>query len=250
MNLYAYGLSDEITAAALAFEEGAGIEGAKPFLIECGGIRAIVSEFGGERVEVTRANLRAHNRVNGLVLAETTPLPFRFGTVATAAGLVQYVEANREMLLATLERMRGCVEMSVKIMWDVEAMRRASEITDETLPPTAAVEGAVGPGAAYLAAKRREMAASEALKSKAEEIVAWLARGVGDAACETRTEVEPERELVVRVAHLVERVRLDVYRERLQAAREERAGELRFLTSGAWPPYSFSNIASQKPKFA
>lgn len=243
MNLYAYGLSDE-TGTTLAFDEGAGVGGAKPFLIEGGGVCAVVSEFADERVAVTRENLRAHNRVVGRVLAETTPLPFRFGTLVTPVRLERYVDDNREALLAALARVRGCVEMSVKIMWETEAVRREVETRVEARPSATA-----GPGAAYLASKRRAMAGSEALRAKADEIATWLAGVVGDAARETRVEVAPERELVVRAAHLVERVRVGEYRERLRAARvDERGRELRFLTSGAWPPYSFSEVASQKKR--
>jgi hypothetical protein len=51
--------------------------------------------------------------------------------------------------------------------------------------------------------------------------------------------VSPEGSLVVRAAHLVVRERVEEYRERLRAAGDERR-ELRLLTSGPWPPYSFS----------
>jgi hypothetical protein len=49
--------------------------------------------------------------------------------------------------------------------------------------------------------------------------------------------------MAVAVSHLVERAKLVQYNERLANARKER-GELRFLTSGAWPPYNFCNIDS------
>lgn len=237
-NLYAYGLSDGGLTAA--FEEGAGVGGAKPFLIDAGDLRAVVSEFEGERAGVTRENLRAHNRVLGRVLAVATPLPFRFGTIVAAARLVQYMEANREALHGALGRVSGCVEMSVKIMWQAEELRREAEMHAAARPPTAATT----PGAAYLLAKRRALAGSDALKAKAAEIAAWLARALGDAVRESRVEIEPERELVVRAAHLVGRARLEEYRERLRAARAERGRELRFLTSGAWPPYSFSDVST------
>jgi hypothetical protein len=45
----------------------------------------------------------------------------------------------------------------------------------------------------------------------------------------------------VRAAHLVERERVVAYRERLRSLGAERVG-LRFLTSGPWPPYSFSDV--------
>ncbi|HET9532303.1 MAG TPA: GvpL/GvpF family gas vesicle protein, partial [Blastocatellia bacterium] len=53
--------------------------------------------------------------------------------------------------------------------------------------------------------------------------------------------VRPADALVIVAAHLVERAHVGVYRERLSSIRRER-DDLRFLISGAWPPYSFVRI--------
>lgn len=241
MRFYVYGLSEEVSETTLA--GCAGVGGGSPFLFEKDGMRAVVSEFKEERVAVTRENLKAHNRVLGSVLAETTPLPFRFGTLASAGTLAQYIEAHRTQLDAALARVRGCVEMSVKILWetgDVKAadLKRAAarEAGQAAARPTT--------GAAYLAAKRAEMAADEELKKREEEVAVWLSGALGEAVKESRVEVRHGQALVVRAAHLVERARLGEYRERVREARARGRGELSFLTSGAWPPYSFSELSS------
>jgi hypothetical protein len=53
--------------------------------------------------------------------------------------------------------------------------------------------------------------------------------------------VRSSERLVLSAAHLVERVQLQHYREKVAEARENRP-DLHFLTSGPWPPYSFANI--------
>lgn len=253
MNLYAYCLSDEETAATLAGLAGVG--GGKVRVVDCGGLAAVVSDFAEAKVAVTRENVAAHNGVVGAVLARATPLPFRFGTVAGAAQLAAYVAANETSLRGALARVRGCVEMSVKIIWDAEGVRRreaeesGSDAGGEQREASQVVAGVAGGdgggggggGAAYLAAKRREIVGGERMQEHAEELAAWLAGRVGEAARESKVDVRPEQSLVVRAAHLVERARLEDYRARVQAAREERATDLRFLTSGAWPPYSFTS---------
>ncbi len=100
-----------------------------------------------------------------------------------------------------------------------------------------------GRGAAYLSAKRREILGDESLRSEAEETARWLAARLDEAVRETETSVRPRDALVLAVAHLVERRRLEEYRERLRAARLER-DQLHFLTSGPWPPYSFVQARS------
>jgi hypothetical protein len=237
MTLYAYCLSDELTAGML--EDAAGVGGQGPRLLEHEGISVAVSDFEGERVSVERQNVFAHERVVQRVLRYVTPLPFRFGTLVTAHRLEEYLAGNRAQLLQGLERVRGSVEMSVKIIWDTEAVRREGFKAESRSGEKGG--RALGKGAAYLAARRKAILGDEALKERAEELSAWLIERIGEAASETDVRVRPREALVVRAAFLVGRERLQEYQTRMEEARREREG-LRFLTSGPWPPYSFSYI--------
>jgi hypothetical protein len=232
MKLYVYCLSDDVLAGAI--EGCAGVAGARLRLRSCGAITAIVSETGCEHVAVTRENALAHDRVIRSLLGETTPLPFRFGTVVTPDELEGYVEARKAEIESLLDRVRGAVEMGVKIIWDKEIARRTIEESGDDCVPG-------GPGAAFLFAKRRELEAGEALKSRAEGIAGWMQNQLNSVVRDTIVSVRPSGALVIDAAHLVERARIGEYRERLKRIRQERS-DLRFLTSGAWPPYSFARI--------
>jgi len=242
MNFYVYCLSDEVTGEMI--ESVAGVR-ASPRLIQYGGIAAVVSPFEDESVPVTRENVFAHERVIGHVLAHTTPLPCRFGTVVDAARLEGYVNSQRERLEAQLARVRGCVEMSVKVIWPVAGVKGDATGRDTNVDAPVDESGAqsAGRGTAFLMEKRRQILGDETLKARAEGVTAWLDARLGETARETRVVVRPMEALVVAAAHLVERVRLEEYQERLGAARKERA-DLHFLTSGPWPPYSFSQTNS------
>jgi hypothetical protein len=54
--------------------------------------------------------------------------------------------------------------------------------------------------------------------------------------------LSPSEAISVRAAHLVERERVAEYRTRLRALAAERR-DVRLLTSGPWPPYSFSEMS-------
>lgn len=231
MNLYAYCLSDHVTAAALG--DVAGVCGERPRLLACHDVQAVVSDFAGERVTVEREHVFAHERVIRRVLQQATPLPFRFGTLATQERLLAYVEESRAVLMKNLERVRGSVEMSVKIIWD------ATETREEVAG--GAIEKSEGKGTAYLSALRREIQGEAQLKERAEELAAWLKKRVGDVASEHDLSLNPFESLVIRAAFLIRREQLAEYKRRVECARHERS-RLRFLTSGPWPPYSFSNI--------
>ncbi|HWS87230.1 MAG TPA: GvpL/GvpF family gas vesicle protein [Pyrinomonadaceae bacterium] len=242
MSLYVYCLGEDLPESA--FEGLAGVGGARVRALTFGGLTALVSEAGEEAAVVSEENLLAHNRVNAAALAVTTPLPCRFGTRAAPERLAEYVSNNEAALSAALARVRGRVEMSVKLMGKAEGQK--AEIETEgggTLRPVAAgVElGAKGAGTAFLLKKRREILGEEGARRRAEEAAAWLASGVGELARETAERLSLTKALLVGAAHLVERGRVEDYRVRLRALAAERR-DLRLLTSGPWPPYSFSDI--------
>jgi hypothetical protein len=120
-------------------------------------------------------------------------------------------------------------------LWDAEAINREVE---ETGAAVALESRPRGPGAAFLESKRRELKRTAEIKALAEEVAGWLASEIGDAARESNIEIVPGRAMALRAAHLVARPRLKDYRARLDEARRARP-DLRFLTSGPWPPYNF-----------
>lgn len=258
MSLYVYCLGDALGAESFAGLRGVG--GARVRVVALGVLAAVVSEFEGEAAEVSAENVRAHNRVNAAALALATPLPFRFGTVAREQRLAAYVSENEAALLDALARVRGCVEMSVKVRRaEAEGRRqRSNEVGEEAeggrgaapegdaVTADEAAEGSagVGRGTAFLLAKRREVLGDEALRRSAEEVAAWLVSRVSELVRESSARVRPSEALFVRASHLVERARLEAYRSRVRELTAERA-DLHFLASGPWPPYSFSEIGSR-----
>lgn len=239
MKLYLYCLSDDLQACQV--ESVAGIAGALTRRVDLGAVRAVVSDVQIHEVKVTKENVLAHERVIDRVMAQTTPLPFRFGVVVKPDELQSYVESNEDRLRALLDRVRGAVEMNVKIIWDREAIRN-QRAEKQSLDDARKAEDA-GPGLRFLLAKQQEMAVEREVKSKAEEIAAWLDQGVDNLVRDKVVTLNPDESLVIRAAYLVERGRVAEYKERVNSLSRER-NELHFLTSGAWPPYSFTHLRS------
>jgi hypothetical protein len=242
MSLYVYCLGDDLSGAA--FEGLAGVGGTRVFVSALGALAAVVSEAGDEAAAVNEENLLAHNRVNAAALAVSTPLPCRFGTRAAPERLAEYVAGHAAALAAALARVRGCVEMSVKFM--EKAAGRSATVESEAERVVGATAGgadvnAAGAGTAFLLKKRREILGEEGARRRAEETAAWLASGVGELAREAVVRLSPPEAIFVRAAHLVERARVAEYRARLRALAAGRP-DLRLLTSGPWPPYSFGDI--------
>ena len=228
MKLYAYCLADGID---MVEQPTLGISGASVWVWKTGNLSILVSDIDADSVPVTRDNALAHAAVVRSILSRTTPLPFRFGTIVTDEQLRSYVLAHRPALGTKLAALRGCIEMSVKIIW-------ASVQTDEA---TSSPNPAQGPGATFLAEKRREIRGDETHAAQATEISTWLHEQVKDLIRHEQVTLRPTEKLVLAAAHLIERTKIPQYREKLIEVRQKRP-ELHFLLSGPWPPYSFANI--------
>jgi len=226
MNLYVYCLAENVAELT---QPVTGISGAKVELIELEGFKVLVSEFDGSSVPVTRDNVLAHDAAVRSVLDVTTPLPFRFGSVVAEQQLASFLSARRAALETKLAQVRGCLEMSVKIIWETDQADIAPE------------DNELGPGATFLQQKRREILGGEQRAARAKEVSSWLHEQVGMVVKDEQTSLSPTQKLIVAAAHLIKRDRIQQYREQLVEIRKMRP-ELHFLVSGPWPPYSFSNI--------
>src|SRR5215217_6537066 len=116
MKLYVYCLTEGIDSLSGPIR---GISGAQVRLDKMEELGVLVSEFNDETVRVTQENAMNHAAVVRSVLDRTTPLPFRFGTLVTEQQLRSYVLSRKPALETNLSLVRGCVEMSVKIIWEL-----------------------------------------------------------------------------------------------------------------------------------
>ena len=230
MKLYVYCLTAGIDALPYTVR---GIGGGEVRLVNAGDFSVVVSDFAGEKAPVRRENVMAHAAVVQSALKHTTPLPFRFGVLVTQAQLESFVTARHDALKARLNLVRGCVEMSVKVISSGDGELRRLEEETERLEDK--------PGTVFLLEKRRELLGSEARVTEAQQIASWLRTQIGEVVRETRIDTNLTDKLLLSTSHLVERGVLEQYRARLKSARLERP-ELNFLVSGPWPPYSFANI--------
>ena len=186
MKLYVYCLAENISALTSPVS---GISGAKVELLNLEGFSLLVSEFDGDSAPVTRENALAHDAVVRSVLDETTPLPFRFGTLVSGEQLGSYLSARRESLTTKLAEVRGCLEMSVKIIGNADPTDVVPESNE------------LGPGATFLQQKRREIFGGE----QAREVASWLSEQVGRLVKQERIVLSPTQKPLVAAAHLVER---------------------------------------------
>ena len=227
MKLYAYCLLEDADVLEASLT---GISGAAVRTLQIDEFAVLISDLEAEAVAVTRENALAHAAVVRSVLYRTTPLPCRFGTLVSEPQLRSYIAAHKPALQNRFEHVRGCVEMSVKIIRELSTGNKRVQALDE-----------VTSGTRFLEEKRRELLGEETNAAEATEISGWLRGQVEGWTRDEQVTVRPSEKLAVAAAHLVERHSIPQYKERVASARESRP-DLHFLLSGPWPPYSFANI--------
>jgi hypothetical protein len=156
--------------------------------------------------------------VEELMPRSTAVLPGRLGQdFADADALAQAVHADAESLRAGLRRVRGCVELGLRVLRPERAP--AAE------PPLA--------GAQYMRARLAEESELERLAVEIHEPLARLARASSRRAA-------PAPSVLVESAYLVQLDRVEPFRDEL-ARLESSRPELAFVCTGPWPPYSFAS---------
>jgi hypothetical protein len=164
----------------------------------------------------TPANLRTHHHLIAS-LADDLPaiLPARFGTTLDEAELAMTLRLRAGSLAASLRRVRGRSQMTIRI-------------AGVTSPPAEAGVSRPQSGAAYLRAR-----ASRERLPGFEPVQRTLARWVREERVERRGSVAS-------VYHLVPRRSVAAY---LRAAQRALAGAgLRSVISGPFPPYAFTQF--------
>jgi hypothetical protein len=177
--------------------------------VPCDGLTALCAPAEPRQGEPTPDALWHHEEVVEGLMEGRDLLPVRFGTlVSDEEAAARAVMDRREELAASLERVRGAVELAV---------RAHPREPDEA--PFAAT------GIDYIRAKSKRM-----------ELARLLHDALASIARDSRARPGPE---LLRTAYLVDRDDVDRFVALVRQLEESHA-ELDLVCTGPWPPYSFS----------
>jgi len=242
VRLYVYGVTTAARARVPAGLTGVGGSAAPVRLVPVGPIAAVVSP-APDLVRARRRDVMAHQDVLTRVGRSAPLLPARFGLIAEdEASLRATLEREAEANLAALERVRGRVEMNLKV---AVAESGLAELVRESAKIRKLRED-VGRSPEYTARIRLGEAVAEGLRRRAESVAEEARRGLADLV---EDEVPgPETDgYVANISFLVDADQVDAVSravERLAVAAASRA-ELRL--TGPLPCYSFCAQPAPQP---
>src|SRR5437667_10506101 len=161
--------------------------------------------------EANARTLAVHHEVVATTLDAAAVVPFRFGTVVATADVDAWLDAHAQLVRTTLAQLRGCVEMSVKLL-----RLHCGHSIERTCRECA--DGA--PGVVQL----RELAERLVTQSGIER---WRYRSPSSGS-----------NVAGSVAFLVPRSEVDGFLARI-APVASRATGIAVVPTGPWPTYSF-----------
>jgi Gas vesicle synthesis protein GvpL/GvpF len=213
--IYAYGIADPTPGLPPGHR---GIGGAALRILETNGLAVVYSRHRSLRPHPTPELVLAHERVLEAVMAHGPVLPMRFGTQLDSTDrLADAVAGRRRELLSALDRVRGCVELGVRVL-------------PNDPPPTRAQSSPSG----------RDYVLSLAAAQRRNERVAADIHGPLQALASASVVRERSTSPAVMVAaYLVDARRVESFRRRAgELAANHR--DISIAVTGPWPPYSFT----------
>jgi hypothetical protein len=238
-SLYIYAFCDR-PAEGLALE---GLNGAPVRFVEAGGVFAAVSDAPAGRLRPQRRLLAAHQGVLAAIAGEVSTLPAAFGLIADSEDmLIDAVTQNASTLAGELERVAGCVEMEVRLGWDVPSVFEHLVEIDETLRAMRDRLVALGDGAPHDLRVEIGRRVERVLEANRNASAHAVIEGVEDACREIdRLDPASESELV-RLTALVAKDSIPAFEAAIQRIAESFDDTHAFRLSGPFAPHSFVDL--------
>jgi hypothetical protein len=211
--IYVYGF----LAAPAELPQLSGLAGAPVEPLELAGMTLALSRLEGGAPEATEESVLCHARVvEELTRTADAVLPARFGLVfSDEAGLRRAVDEHAGELRRGLERVRGCVELGLRV-----------------LAPEPVEEPVAAGGGEYLRARLRETTERDRLACEVDDALVGLAR-------HHVLRSPPSGEVLLTAAYLVPEGSVEQFRRALRKL-EWSHPQLDLICTGPWPPYSFA----------
>jgi hypothetical protein len=169
------------------------------------------------------------------LVADRAVLPVRFGAILAGETTVRAIlAAHYTNFVTSLDRVRGRVELGLRILWDDDLQKTDSGLqTADSSHQLSAISGR-----SYLLARLEEERQLRAWRERAETLAMELSASLSRLAVESVQQTLITPRLLLTAAYLVEQDQVVAFRLEVEALKATHPA-LHFLCTGPWPPYSF-----------
>lgn len=223
-----------------------GVYGSDVYCLPHREIGAIISDISDLELEIAEENILAQERVIEEMMENAPILPMRFGTIVDGEEKVLAMLKNYyHDFVENLQRVRGKVELGVKILWEPNEIR--GEIVDLNEKVKMIRQGLekLSPSRRYMQEKLEEYLIERATRRRAKVLIADVHLKLERCAEDSCLKKMVSPKMILNASYLVLRERVDDFRREFQGVRKQHR-RLAFLYSGPWPPYSFITVEPQE----
>jgi hypothetical protein len=210
-----------------------GIDTRTPQILNCGDVAAVISESPRVPPAPEVEKLWLHEKLIERLMCDRAVLPVRYGTQLTSErAVLELLSSNQTAFCSNLGRVRGRVELSVRVMWD-------------DLPCHAPDAGkpAVG-GRDYMQTRLLEERDRRARCKRGQALVDQVDAVLSTFADQHTAKLLATPRMLLTAAYLVNCERVTEFRAAIRRLACDRPN-LQFLCTGPWPPYNFVDVVVQ-----
>jgi hypothetical protein len=220
-----------------------GVDAAPVYAIGDGRVAAVVSDSPDRRVRPERRKLAAHHDVLKRLMADHAVLPMAFGLIADGPDAVRRIlRLNARAFDDQLERVRGKVEMGLRVAWDVpNIFEYATAIHAELAELRDRIfRGGREPSQDDKIELGR--AFDRLMTEDREAHVDRVTRALAGRCVEITTNKPRDEREVMNLACLVDRDRLEDFELGVVESARGFDHNFAFDYNGPWPPHNFVEI--------
>ena len=237
--IYVYAIIDRPEAG---LPDLVGLQDAPLVSLPCQEIAAVISPFTtqGKSAEIEQSgpNVWRHEAVLEALMDSHSVLPVRFGEIFSNENAVTAMLLTHQSEYATnLQRVRGRVELSLRVIWTAEADPVPFQ---ETVVVEAGTKKVMS-GYEYMQSRLKEENGVEARRRKAEAMAMALQKALVEITVESSHQVVLTSPLCLKTAYLIAKRDVQAFREQIEH-QVLIFPEVRFLLTGPWPAYNFVTV--------
>jgi hypothetical protein len=231
--------AEEIELGPIGIGEGAN----RVYTVHHGDLAAVVSDTPIKLYDPTRDNLLAHELVNETVMKEHTVIPMSFGTIfRTEDDVVELLRSTGKAFQDVLQKLRGKIELGLKVLWDRDAVVERLEREDGEISGLRREIAEASQGSTYFARMQLGRLIETALEERANTFVSEIYERLKPVSVASRSSKVIGENMIMNVAFLVDRSLEEAFDEAVKGLNDRYHDVLSFKYTGPWPPYNFVNI--------
>ncbi len=241
---YLFGIADCAQTKSIG-QVGFGDPPSEVTLINCGSLAAVVGKAKNDYSVPEREDVLLHQKVLERVMEEYTVLPLRFGTVAPEEkDVLELLSTSYEELVSEITRLRGTIEVGLKVFWEKEAVQHEVESKVGKIED---LNKEKDEKKSYQVAVKVGQLVQNIIEQWKERYTPLIIKRFDPCAVDVKLNEVLGAQMLINASFLVQKSKREEFEQELERIGEEYLGKFSFRYVAPVPPYNFVNLRLEVP---